>query len=33
MMDRNYILLPVSPAFIAISLVGSFFLNLFPDKI
>lgn len=30
MMDRNYILLPVSPAFIAISLVGSFFLNLFP---
>lgn len=30
MMDRDYILLPVSPAFITFSLVSAFFLNLFP---
>lgn len=30
MMDRNYILLPVNPVFIAGSLAGAFFLNLCP---
>jgi len=30
MMDRENILLPVNPAFIAFSLVAAFFVNLFP---
>jgi rod shape-determining protein MreD len=30
MMDRENILLPVSPAFIAFSLLAAFFMNLFP---
>ncbi len=30
MMDRDYILLPVNPVFIAASLAGAFFLNLCP---
>ena len=30
MMDRENILLPVNPAFIAFSLVAAFFMNLFP---
>ena len=30
MIDRDHILLPVNPAFIAFSLVAAFFMNLFP---
>ena len=30
MMDRENILLPVNPAFIAFSLIAAFFMNLFP---
>ena len=30
MIDRDHILLPVNPAFIAFSLIAAFFLNLFP---
>ena len=30
MMDRENILLPVNPAFIAFSLLAAFFMNLFP---
>ena len=30
MIDRDHILLPVNPAFIAFSLLAAFFMNLFP---